>query len=264
MNILEEIVGYKKIEVAQRKDEVPEVQLENEAFFQRQALSLKKFLTDPGRTGIIAEFKRQSPSKGIINENADVVAITTAYAANGASGLSVLTDGPSFGGSAEDLVQARINKVPILRKEFIVDPYQITEAKAMGADVILLIAAILSPEQVRDFTLKAHSLGMEVILEIHGQEELQHINNEVDVVGVNNRNLKTFEVSLETSVILSSLIPEGTLKISESGIHSVADIQYLKMHGYKGFEIGENFMKNADPAVAFAQFVAALNETAKT
>lgn len=260
MNILDEIVGYKLIEVAQRKGDVSEQMLEHAPAFLRPALSLKRFLLDPERTGIIAEFKRQSPSKGVINGDADVVDVTTAYANNGASGLSVLTDGPSFGGSADDLVAARINEVPILRKEFIVDTYQITEAKAMGADVILLIAAILTPRQVKEYTLKAHELGMEVILEIHGDEELRHINDYVDVVGVNNRNLKTFEVSLETSVHLSSQIPSGKLKISESGIHSVADIQYLKRYGYNGFLIGENFMKQPDPALAFMKFVAALNE----
>jgi indole-3-glycerol phosphate synthase len=261
MNILDEIVGYKKIEVAQRRAEVPEAQLEQESFFLRPALSLKRFLLDRSRTGIIAEFKRQSPSKGVINGNADVVDVTMAYANNGASGLSVLTDGPSFGGSAEDLVKARINEVPILRKEFIIDLYQISEAKAMGADVILLIAAILTPRQVKEFTLKAHELGLEVILEIHDETELLHINDFIDVVGVNNRNLKTFEVSLEQSVSLSRLIPGGKIKISESGIHSVHDIQYLKGFGYHGFLIGENFMKQPDPALAFMKFVSDLNET---
>lgn len=260
MNILDEIVGYKRIEVAQSKDAVPESVLEQEQLFLRPALSLKRFLLDPERTGIIAEFKRQSPSKGVINGTARVLDVTTAYAGNGASGLSVLTDGPSFGGSADDLLAARVNQVPILRKEFIIDPYQITEAKAMGADVILLIAAILTPRQVKEYTLRAHELGMEVILEIHGADELHHINDYVDVVGVNNRNLKTFEVSLETSVHLSSLIPSGKIKISESGIHSVADIRYLERYGYRGFLIGENFMKQPDPALAFMQFVADLNE----
>lgn len=261
MNILDEIVGYKKIEVAQRKDEVPESQLEQEQYFLRPSLSLKRFLLDPARTGIIAEFKRQSPSKGVINGDADVVDVTTAYASNGASGLSVLTDGPSFGGSAADLAAARINEVPILRKEFIIDPYQISEAKAMGADVILLIAAILTPRQVKEYTLQAHGLGLEVILEIHDESELFHINDFVDVVGVNNRNLKTFEVSLEQSVHLSRLIPGGKIKISESGIHQVSDIQYLKSYGYRGFLIGENFMKQSDPALAFMKFVSELNET---
>lgn len=260
MNILDEIVGYKRIEVAQRKDAMPRQMLEQEQLFRRPALSLKRFLLNPERSGIIAEFKRQSPSKGVINGAADVVDVTSAYAANGASGLSVLTDGPSFGGSAEDLLAARVNEIPILRKEFVIDAYQITEAKAMGADVVLLIAAILSPRQVKEYTLLAHELGMEVILEIHGADELRHINDAVDVVGVNNRNLKTFEVSLETSVHLSSLIPAGKIKISESGIHSVADIQNLKRYGYRGFLIGENFMKQPDPALAFMKFVAELNE----
>lgn len=261
MNILDEIVGYKKVEVAQHKAEMPEALLEQEPMFLRPALSLKRFLLDPERTGIIAEFKRKSPSKGIINDNADVVDITTAYAANGASGISVLTDGPSFGGSAEDLAKARINELPILRKEFVIDPYQIVEAKAMGADVVLLIAAILTPRQVKEFTLKAHELGLEVILEIHGKEELHHINDYVDIVGVNNRNLKTFEVSLQTSVALSNHIPQDKIKITESGIHAVSDIRYLQQFGYKGFLIGENFMKSSDPAIAFMQFVATLNET---
>lgn len=261
MNILDEIVGYKKIEVAQRKAEMPQQLLEQQRLFLRPALSLKRFILDPNRTGIIAEFKRQSPSKGVINGTADVVDVTTAYANNGASGLSVLTDYPSFGGTTEDLVQARINEIPILRKEFVVDEYQIYEAKAMGADVVLLIAAILTPRQVREFTLTAHSLGLEVILEIHDESEMHHFSDRVDIVGVNNRNLKTFEVSLEQSVHLSRLIPGEKIKISESGIHQVSDIRYLRQAGYHGFLIGENFMKSSDPALAFMKFVSELNET---
>lgn len=259
MNILEEIVAHKRREVEQSKQNASEKQLEQSQFFLRPALSLKRHLLEPGGTGIIAEYKRKSPSKGIINNKADVLDVTMAYANNGAAGLSVLTDEHFFGGTSEDLVKARINTIPILRKEFIIDDYQITEAKAIGADAILLIAAILTPEQVKEFTLKAHVLGLEVLLEIHNETELDHIYERVDIVGVNNRDLKTFTVDLEQSVRLSREIPEDKIKISESGINDVANIQYLKQFGYRGFLIGENFMKENDPAVAFMKFTAELN-----
>jgi indole-3-glycerol phosphate synthase len=156
------------------------------------------------------------------------------------------------------MITARIHQIPILRKEFVIDEYQIIEAKAYGADVILLIAAILTPEQVHEFTLKAHELGLEVILEIHNESELKHIEKRVDVLGVNNRNLKTFEVNLDTSVHLSKLIPEHQIKITESGIRTVEDVLYLRQFGYKGFLIGENFMKTQDPGLTFMKFASEL------
>jgi indole-3-glycerol phosphate synthase len=258
MNILDEIVAFKEVEVANRKLEMPVAKLEKLPMFEKHSFSLKRFLLDNQHTGIIAEFKRKSPSKGVINDKAGVANVTAAYAGNGASALSILTDNQFFGGSIDDMITARIHEIPILRKEFIIDEYQIIEAKAYGADVILLIAAILTPKQVHEFTLKAHELGMEVILEIHDESELGHIEQRVDVVGVNNRNLKTFEVSLDTSVHLSKMIPDHQIKIAESGIRTVEDVLYLRQFGYRGFLIGENFMKTEDPGLTFMRFASEL------
>ena len=260
MNILEKIVEYKKTEVAQRKSRQSVTQLQQSEFFKKPIYSLKKFLSDDNKTGIISEFKRKSPSKGIINGNADVVKVTTAYTANGASGLSVLTDENFFGGSDEDLKKARINNIPILRKDFIVDEYQIIESKSLGADVILLIAACLTIQQVKEFAACAKEIGLEVLLEIHNEEELKHICDEVDFVGVNNRNLKTFEVDINTSLRLIKQIPNDKLAIAESGISNVDTIITLKQAGFKGFLIGENFMKESDPATAFEKFSKELKE----
>ena len=254
MNILETIIEQKKIEVAERKRQKPVAVLEQSAYFSREPLSLRKFLLDQDKTGIIAEFKRRSPSKGWINTNADPVAITAAYTQHGASGLSVLTDENFFGGSLDDLIKARVNNIPILRKDFMIDEYQVIEAKSVGTDVILLIAANLTPAQVKTLASIAGNIGLEVLLEIHNEEELGHICDEVAIVGVNNRNLKTFEVNIDTSVYLSSLIPADKIKISESGISDIETINELKQHDYKGFLIGENFMKAPDPAIAFAAF----------
>ncbi len=255
MNILEEIVQHKKAEVIAAADRKPARELERSAFFKRPVLSLKKALLAENSTGIIAEFKRRSPSKGIINAHASVAAVTGAYAGQGAAALSVLTDKEFFGGSAEDLIQARVNEVPILRKDFIVDEYQLVEARAIGADVILLIAACLTPQDVKRLAGFAKSLQLEVLLEIHNQEELQHICEECDVVGVNNRDLKTFSVDIGRSLELADQIPEDKVKISERGISDVATIGRLKEAGFRGFLIGENFMKEENPAIAFASFV---------
>ena len=255
MNILETIIEQKKIEVAVRKQQTPVAVLEQMEWFSKIPFSLRKFLSDENKTGIIAEFKRKSPSKGWINVEADPGVVTAAYTQHGASGLSVLTDENFFGGSLDDLKKARTNNIPVLRKDFIIDTYQVVEAKAVGADVILLIAANLTPGRVKTLASAAKNLGLEVLLEIHNEEELEHICDEVDIVGVNNRNLKTFEVSIETSVYLSGLIPADKIKISESGISDVGTIKELKKHDYKGFLIGENFMKAPDPAIAFADFV---------
>lgn len=254
MNILEKIVAYKKEEVKSKNLKVKIEELKGYPGFSRTSLSLKKFLLDESRTRIIAEFKRKSPSKGNINCNADIVKVTSAYAKD-ASGLSVLTDEHFFGGSADDLIQARINEVPILRKDFMIDEYQFYEAKAIGADVILLIAACLTVQQTKQFASIAKELELEVLLEIHNEEELEHVCNEVDFVGVNNRNLKTFEVDINTSLNLINKIPKDKLAIAESGISNVDTIITLKQAGFKGFLIGENFMKQQNPAVAFAEFV---------
>jgi len=259
MNILEKIVAYKRTEVARRKVETPVAALEMSVFFPRPALSLRKFLTDPRKTGIIAEFKRRSPSRGVINGSADVEKITAGYARAGASCLSVLTDEQFFGGSSQDLEKARFNEVPILRKDFVIDEYQVLEAKAIGADVILLIAACLEPAEVKSLAKFARSLGLEVLLEIHNEEELGHICEETDLVGVNNRDLKTFTVDVERSVRLSRRIPEGKITIAESGISRVETILHLRKSGFQGFLIGENFMKEEDPGAAFEQFVKELD-----
>ena len=258
MNILEKIVAFKRKEVEERKSRTSVKTLESSPGFSREVLSLKKFLTDPERTGIIAEFKRRSPSKGVINDRVTVEEVTKGYAAAGASCLSVLTDEEFFGGTSDDLRAARVNTIPILRKDFMIDEYQIVEARAIGADVILLIAACLSPAEVRRLAKFARSLGLEVLLEIHSEEELEHVCDETPVVGVNNRDLKTFAVDVERSIRLSKRIPAGKLLIAESGINDVATILHMKKAGFHGFLVGEHFMKEKDPGEAFAAFVAEL------
>jgi indole-3-glycerol phosphate synthase len=262
MNILDKIVAYKREEVFAAKRARPEASLERAPLFTRQTYPLTGFLKDATRTGIIAEFKRRSPSKGLINGHSPVAHVTGGYAVSGASAISVLTDAPSFGGSLEDLVAARAVSVPLLRKEFIIDPYQVMEAKANGADVILLIAAILTTTEVRALAAFAHSFGLQVILEVHDEAELGHICDPVDVVGINNRNLKTFTVDLAQSARLASMI-SGKPLISESGIYTVDDIRYLEDLGFDGFLIGEAFMREQDPAAAFALFAAGLKKGSK-
>jgi len=259
MNILDTIIAKKKIEVASNKARVSVDELQQSDLFMRPIFSLKEFLLDETKTGIIAEFKRQSPSKGVINGTADVLEVTKAYTLNGASCLSVLTDEHFFGGSEQDLRKARVNDIPILRKDFIIDEYQIVEARSMGADVILLIAACLTPERVKELATFAKSIQLEVLLEIHSEEELQHICDETELVGVNNRDLKTFSVDINRSIELSKKIPDNKIKIAESGINDIETIRIFHHAGFKGFLIGENFMKQPDPTIAFAIFVEQLN-----
>jgi indole-3-glycerol phosphate synthase len=258
MNILEQIVAHKRKEVEDRKKNVGINALKKERFFERTPNSLKQFVTDPVKTGIIAEYKRKSPSKGIINDRDSVESVTKMYAAYGASGISVLTDLNFFGGSLDDLIAARDNDVPLLRKDFMIDEYQLVEAKAFGADVILLIAACLSPKEVKSLATAAKKLGLEVLLELHHESELGHICHEVDLVGVNNRNLKNFEVNLEHSVRMAEKIGDEFVKIAESGINDVNNIRYLQQHGFKGFLIGEYFMKQESPGKAFKEFIYSL------
>lgn len=260
MNILETIIEAKKIEVGRQQALVPAAALEQSEFYKRDTFSLKQFLLDETKTGIIAEFKRKSPSKGIINDHSDIVEVTKAYAANGASCLSVLTDENFFGGSAADLKKARVNDIPILRKDFMIDEYQLVEARAMGADVILLIAACLSSERVKELALFAKSLQLEVLLEIHNEEELQHICDATEIVGINNRDLKFFTVDINRSLELGKKIPAGKIKIAESGINNIETISTFKTAGFRGFLIGENFMKAPDPTIAFASFVQQLKQ----
>ncbi len=259
--ILDTIIAHKKKEVASCKELIPVNELKKMPLYKVPAVGFRESILHPERTGIIAEFKRQSPSKGVINASVRVEEVTTAYARYGASALSVLTDFNFFGGSLDDLQKARAaNTIPILRKEFMVDAYQVHEAKAMGADAILLIAACLEKEEAMELAKTAKDLGLQVLMELHADEELDILNDYLDVVGVNNRNLKTFEVDLQHSVELAKKIPDRFVKISESGISSVENIQFLRKHGFRGFLIGENFMKTADPGEAFSHFVDELKQ----
>jgi indole-3-glycerol phosphate synthase len=257
MSILDTIVAHKQKEIQSAKKNVSYKSLEESEHFHRQVLSFKDFLLDPRRTGIIAEFKRKSPSKGIINDKVSVESVTTGYAAAGASALSVLTDQQFFMGDQADLLQARkANNIPILRKDFMIDEYQVIEAKSMGADIILLIAAILTPERIQQLSSLAKSLGLNVLLEVHNLEELQRsIVPALDAIGVNNRNLADFTVSVDTSYQLVEHIPSEFMKISESAISNPETIRQLKKAGFNGFLIGENFMKQADPGMAMQEFV---------
>lgn len=257
MSILDQIIADKKVEVEQRKSLYPVKLLEQSTYFSGKAVSLKKYIRREDKVGIIAEFKRQSPSKGIINSSAKVEKTTIGYMQAGASGLSVLTDSKYFGGKNEDLITARsFNFCPILRKDFIVDEYQIIEAKSIGADVILLIAAALTPEQVKSLGAFAQSLGLEVLLEVHNKEELESsLNPHIDLLGVNNRNLSTFETSIQTSKDLAELIPNDFVKVSESGINDPAVVVDLMNHGFEGFLIGEYFMQKGSPEKACRDFV---------
>ncbi len=254
MNILDKIVAQKKLEVEAAQKVLSVEELQNNKLFSRTTLSLKESVQN--RSGIIAEFKRQSPSKGIISTIQNPLSVVSAYEKNGASGISILTDKEFFGGSKEDILAVRDHiNIPILRKDFMVDAYQFYEAKAMGADVILLIAACLSPQQVSEFTALAHSLHLEVLLEIHTEDELQHFNTDIDFVGINNRNLKDFKVDLQHSVNLKNLLPAGTLSVAESGIYSTEDFVYLKEKGFDAFLMGEYFMKDENPGQKFEAFI---------
>lgn len=258
MTILDKIIASKAIEVATRKQQLPISSLEKAPAFSRKCLSMKQSLLNSD-SGIISEFKRKSPSKGWIYEDADVVKVTSGYDAAGASGISILTDLEFFGGTPMDVIAARLQiTCPVLRKDFVIDEYQLYEAKAIGADVILLIAAALTVEKTLELARKAHELGLEVLLEVHNAEELGHANDYVDMLGVNNRNLKTFDVCMELSFELAKLIPDRFVKVSESGLSSVDMVKDLRKVGYKGFLMGENFMKEENPAKALQNFITEL------
>jgi indole-3-glycerol phosphate synthase len=264
MTILDKIVENKVYEVERSKSSISISSLESSEYFHRICNSLTKSLNALNATGIISEYKRKSPSKGDINIGAGIVETTQGYTQAGASCLSVLTDTVFFGGFKEDLLLARENNpdIPILRKDFMIDPYQIYEAKSWGADVILLIAACLSPNQILEFSKLAHELGMEVLLEVHDEQELNESPLEfVDVIGVNNRNLKNFsENNVNASIDLATKIPSDKTKISESCISKAETIELLKGHGYKGFLIGETFMKTSNPAGALQDLIDSLKK----
>ncbi len=259
--ILDKIVLDKRKEVGLKKSLISIPQLEASVLFDSATVSLANALRNSS-TGIIAEHKRRSPSKAVINQSLNVKEVAIGYQNAGVCGMSVLTDSKYFGGSLDDLLSARsVVQTPLLRKEFIIDEYQILEAKAHGADVILLIAAILTSAEIKTFSELAKSLSLDVLLEVHNEEELQKsMMPSIDMMGVNNRNLKTFEVSLATSKLLSKMIPDDFVKVSESGISTVEAVKELQSYGYQGFLIGENFMKTNDPGKSAKQFIDTINQ----
>jgi indole-3-glycerol phosphate synthase len=256
MNTLDKIIAHKYKEVEERKSLYPVKLLEQSIYFNSPTVSFKRYLLREDKVGIIAEFKRKSPSKGMINKYADIERTTIGYMQAGASALSILTDTEFFGGKNADLTVVRkYNYCPILRKEFIIDEYQIIEAKSIGADVILLLANVLSAEQIKQFAQFAKKLGLEVLLEIRDKDELKTINEHVDAVGVNNRNLKDFSVNISQSYELVDLIPNDFIKVSESGIDAAETIFNLRNAGFKGFLMGEVFMKHSRPELACSNFI---------
>ena len=262
-SILDTIVAAKKKEVEQLKPLSSIARFEKNGFFWNFSnRSLRQSLQSEGSTGIIAEFKRKSPSKGwFVNKDLEVEPVVVPYNKYGAAAISVLTDKEFFGGDLDDLIQTKvITDVPVLRKDFVIDPWQIAESKAFGADVILLIAACLTPSEVKEMAAYATSIGLEVLLELHDESELDHICQETSIIGINNRNLKTFEVDIERSLRMAEKIPLDKIKVAESGISSPENIRLFKENGFSGFLIGENFMKESDPGEAFRNFTSLLNE----
>lgn len=265
-NILKEIIKNKQLEVEQRKVAFPVFDLMESAEFNRKCYSLKQKLLRSDGVNIIAEFKRQSPSLRLFNPAADVVAVTAGYEQAGAAAVSILTDTVFFGGDLNDLRAARKTlNCPILRKDFIIDEYQVIESKCAGADAILLIAAVLTPTEIDKLTSAARDYGLEVILEVHNEAELlAHREAAVDVIGVNNRNLQTFEVSIETSIRLSDMMPGHVVRISESGLENPVELIGLKRLGYQGFLVGQRFMRQADPIASCAEFIKQAGTLAKS
>lgn len=259
MDILEEIIAYKRKEVEVQKqafgtDLLEEIAGEEE----RQPLSMKQSL-QASPYGIIAEFKRKSPSKGWIKEEGKPEEIPAQYAANGASALSILTDEHFFGGHLKFIRKARpLVQCPILRKDFIIDPYQLFQARVTGADAVLLIAAALTASECRSLAAKAHELSLEVLLEIHSEEEADYIDGDIDMVGVNNRNLGTFHTEVENSFRLAEILPQDKVLVSESGLSRPDTVRQLRQAGFRGFLIGETFMKTPDPGDALRTFIQAL------
>ena len=251
MTILDKIIEYKKTEVEEAQKRVTLQQLMKYPHFEQKVPSLTEYLLSPEKSGIIAEHKRRSPSKGVINDKLDVRDVVKGYEDAGASAVSVLTDKEFFGGINKDLITTRdAISIPILRKDFIIDPFQIYEAKAIGASAILLIAAVLSPEEALELGSLANYLGMEVLMEFHDESELDRMNRYVNAAGINNRDLRTFKVDLEKSVELADKLPSDIPKVAESGISSPEDVKFLRSKGFTGFLIGENFMKTGNPGEA--------------
>ncbi len=260
-DILEEIVAHKRKELKELKGILPlhdlaekvEECLEND---KRHTLSMRQSLAESD-SGIIAEFKRRSPSKGWIKEDGDPTVIPPSYAENGAAALSILTDEKFFGGKLNFIQQARplVPRTPILRKDFIIDEYQLLQARQIGADAVLLIAACLSKQKCKELARKAHALGLETLLEVHSEPELEYIGDNIDMVGVNNRNLGTFHIDVQNSYRLANLLPKDYLLVSESGISNPLTVRELRQAGFRGFLIGETFMKTPNPGLALKEFI---------
>jgi len=255
-DVLNNIINYKKQEVKTNKELYPVKLLETSIYYETPTVSLKKYLLRKDKFGIIAEFKRKSPSKGTINQYANIEEVSLGYMQAGASALSILTDTHFFGGKNEDLTIARkFNYCPILRKDFIIDEYQLIEARSIGADAILLIAACLNASELKNLAAFAKSIGLETIMEVHDKNELFKLNQYIDIVGVNNRDLKSFQVSVKKSLDIYNEIPCDFLRISESGLNKTDTIIQLKKTGYNGFLIGEYFMKHALPQLACEKLI---------
>lgn len=260
-DILEEIVAHKRKELKELKGILPlhdlaekvEEYLAND---KRQTLSMRHSLAESD-SGIIAEFKRRSPSKGWIKEDGEPTVIPPSYAENGAAALSILTDEKFFGGKLKFIQQARplVPRIPILRKDFIIDEYQLLQARQIGADAVLLIAACLSKQKCKELARKAHALGLETLLEVHSEPELEYVGDNIDMVGVNNRNLGTFHTDVQNSYRLANLLPKDYLLVSESGISNPLTVRELRQAGFRGFLIGETFMKTPNPGLALKEFI---------
>lgn len=255
MNVLDEIIAYKRIEVVGKKASTSVNSLESSKYFKRQMPSFYNALIKDGPS-IIGEFKRKSPSKGIINIHSEIEDVALGYEEAGVAAISVLTDTEYFGGENQDLLKvAAITKMPILRKEFIIDEYQVIESKSIGASAILLIASVLTKEEVQNLSSIAKGIGLEVLFEIHDEKDLEKLDDNIRIIGVNNRNLKTFEISIENSMKLLSFLPDDCIKVAESGFKSTRDVNVLFALGYNAFLIGENFMKSEDPGKAAKGFI---------
>lgn len=255
MDILDKIIAFKRDEVKVRKKLYPVSRLEDSPFFKLSMPSFHEALAKPGAS-IIGEFKRKSPSKGTINLNADVKQVAKEYQEAGIDAMSVLTDFEFFGGENHDLqIVAEFIKIPLLRKEFIIDEYQVIESKSIGASAILLIASVLSTKEVDQFADLGFNLGMDVLFEIHDAKDLDKMNHKINIIGVNNRDLKTFEVKIDNSIGLFSQLPQNCIKVAESGFRTTDDVKRLFTAGYNAFLIGEKFMRSDNPGKTAADFI---------
>lgn len=259
MNILEKIVAFKKEEVKKRKIDFPVSSLQESEFYTMAPVSFYNALKKAGPS-VIGEFKRKSPSRGIINPQAEPADVARGYENGGVAAMSILTDNEFFGGTNNDLMTvARVSKIPLLRKEFIVDEYQIIESKSIGASAILLIASVLTKKEISRFSRLATESGLDILFEIHSAEELEKISDDIKIIGVNNRNLNNFDVSITNSVNIINLLPADCIRVAESGFKTADEVALLYGSGYDSFLIGEHFMRSVDPGESAKRFIQELN-----